>query len=95
MIALPLVDRVLRTVLPLTVSELDSVGMLTLPAKVARPLLSMVKRSTSTPLLPLMLPVALVLNMRLPPNLPVASCKFGHENVTDRAMLLEVSWLVT
>lgn len=45
-----------------------------LPEKVARPVISMVRRSVSWPVLP----AAVVLNMRLPPQLPVASYTTQH-----------------
>ena len=44
------------------------------PEKLASPVLSMVRRSTGCPLLLLVLVVVVVLNTRLPPVLPVASC---------------------
>jgi hypothetical protein len=42
--------------------------------KVARPELSMVRRSTGWPLLLLVLPAVVVLRIKLPPQLPVESC---------------------
>ncbi len=75
MAVLPLVDRLVRSVLPVTVRVLDAPGMATLPVKVAKPLLSMVKRSASWLLPVLVLPVVLVLKIRLPPSLPDASCR--------------------
>ncbi len=63
-------DVVPRTVLPAAVRVLAVLLRVTLPAKVARPVLSMVRRSVSWPVLP----GAVVLRMRLPPQLPVASC---------------------
>ena len=46
------------------------------PVKVARPLLSRVKRLMSWVVgVALVLPAALVLKTKLPPKLPVASCK--------------------
>ena len=74
MAELPLTDRVFKLVLPATVRVLEAAGKATLPVKIAKPLLSMVKRSISWPELELELPVLLVLNTRLPPSLLVASC---------------------
>ena len=74
MTELPVTDTVLKLVLPATVRLLEAAGKATLPVKVAKPLLSMVIRSTSWPELTLELPVLLVLSTRLPPSLPVASC---------------------
>ena len=74
MMALPEVLSVDNSVLPNTVRVPVGLSMLILPAKVARPLLSMVSRSRSWPVPVLVLPVALVLKMRLPPSLPAASC---------------------
>ena len=58
-----------RTVLPKAVRVLAVLLSKMLPEKVARPVISMVRRSVSWPVLP----AAVVLNMRLPPQLPVAS----------------------
>jgi len=74
---LPLVESVLRRVAPETVRVLAVPVMATLLVKVARPVLSMVSRSVSWPLPVLVLPVALVLKIKLPPSLPVASCNTG------------------
>jgi len=63
-----------RIVLPLAVKVLEVLLSVTLPVKDARPLLSMMMRSVGWLLLALVLPVPLVLSMRLPPKLPVASC---------------------
>ena len=57
------------TVLPDAVRVEVGLARVTPPEKVARPELSRVRRSTGCPLL------LLVLNTRLPPVLPVASCK--------------------
>ena len=68
-------DEVPRTVLPAAV-RLEAVLLRVTPAeKVARPALSMVSRSVGWPLLLLVLPAVVVLNTRLPPVLPVASCR--------------------
>ena len=45
--------------------------------KVARPELSMVRRSTGWPLLLLVLPAVVVLRIKLPPQLPVESCRYA------------------
>lgn len=74
MAVLPLVDRVVRSVLPITVRVLDAPGIATLPANEAKPVLSMVMRSTSWLLPVLVLPVVVVLKTKLPPSLPVVSC---------------------
>ena len=71
---LPAVLRVFNKVLPVTERVPVGLGMARLPARVARPLLSMVRRSTSWLPPVLVLPVELVLKMRLPPSLPVTSC---------------------
>ena len=63
-----------RTVLPLAVNVLEALLSVMLPVKDVRPLLSMTRRSMGWLVLVLLLPVALVLNIRLPPKLPVASC---------------------
>lgn len=63
-----------RIVLPLAVKVLKVLLSVTLPVKDARPLLSMMRRSVGWLLLALVLPVPLVLNIRLPPKLPVTSC---------------------
>ena len=63
------------TVLPAAVRVELGLARVSPPVKVARPELSRVKRSTGCPLLLLVLPAALVLNTRLPPVLPVASCE--------------------
>jgi len=63
-----------RIVLPLAVKVLEVLLSVTLPVKDARPLLSMMRRSVGWLMLALVLPIPLVLNIRLPPKLPVASC---------------------
>ncbi len=63
-----------RIVLPLAVKVLEVLLSVTLPVKDARPLLSIMRRSVGWLLLTLVLPVPLVLSIRLPPKLPVASC---------------------
>ena len=70
---------------PLAVNVLEVLVSVTLPANDARPLLSMVRRSTGWLLLALLLPEALVLSIRLPPNLPAASC------ITHKLMLKALS----
>ncbi len=63
-----------RTVLPAAVRVLAVLLRVTLPAKMARPELSMVRRSTGWPLLELLLlPAVVVLRIKLPPHLPVVS----------------------
>ena len=74
MAVLPLVLSLFSSVLPDTVRVAVGLSMLVLPKKVARPLLSMVRRSTSWLVPVLVLPVELVLKMRLPPSWPAASC---------------------
>lgn len=63
-----------NTVLPAAVRTLEVLEIVSPPKKVAKPLLSMTRRSTEGLLPALVLPVALVLNMRQPPSLPVESC---------------------
>ena len=63
-----------RRVLPAAVRVEEGLARVTPPEKVARPELSMVRRSTGCPMLLLVLPPALVLSTKLPPVLPVASC---------------------
>ena len=63
-----------RRVLPAAVRVEEGLARVTPPLKVARPELSMVRRSTGCPVLLLVLPPALVLSTKLPPALPVASC---------------------
>ena len=62
------------TVLPATLRVEVEVVRETPPVKVARPVLSMVRRSTGCPLLLLVLPAVVVLNTKLPPVFPVVSC---------------------
>ena len=63
-----------KTVLPATLRVEVEVVTETLPVKLARPALLMLRRSTGCPLLLLVLPAVVVLNTRLPPVLPVVSC---------------------
>lgn len=63
-----------RTAFPLVVKVLEVLLSVTLPVKDARPLASMARRSTGWLVVALVLPAALVLRIRLPPKLPVASC---------------------
>ena len=56
--------------LPAAVRLLAVLLRVTPPVKVARPALLMVSQSVSGPVLP----AGVVLKMRLPPHLPVASC---------------------
>ncbi len=63
-----------RTVLPAAVRVLLVLLRVMPPVKVARPELSMVRRSTGCPLLLLVLPAVVVLRIRLPPQFPVESC---------------------
>ena len=68
-----------RTELPATVRTLDKLDIVKAPVNVTRPLLSMVRRSTSCVLaVDLVLLVELVLNTKLPPKLPVASYATRH-----------------
>ena len=69
-----------RTVLPATLRTEVAVVRLMPPVKVARPALSMVRRSRGCPLLLLLLPAVVVLNTRLPPVLPAASCKTAAQH---------------
>ena len=63
------------TVLPAAVRVLLKSVRLTEPVKLAVPLLCRVKRSVSCPaVLPLLVLTVVVLRIRLPPHLPVASC---------------------
>ena len=62
-----------RTVLPAAVRVAAVLVRVTPPVKVARPALSMVRRSTGCPLLLLVLPAVVVLNIKLPPVYPAAS----------------------
>ena len=62
-----------RTVLPAAVRVVAVLVRVTPPVKVARPALSMVRRSTGCPLLLLVLPAVVVLNIKLPPVYPAAS----------------------
>ena len=71
---LPVAVRVFSSVLPDTVRVPVGLGMARPADRVTRPLLSMVRRSTSWLLPVLVLPVELVLNIRLPPSLLAASC---------------------
>lgn len=64
-------DDVPSMVLPWIVKVLAELLSVKPPVKVASPLLSMVRRSVRVPVLP----AAVVLRTRLPPQLPVASCK--------------------
>ena len=70
------VDEVPRTVFPLAVRVEVGLVRVTPPEKLARPELSMVRRSVGWPLL-LVLPAVVVLNTRLPPVFPVASCSIS------------------
>ena len=63
------------TVLPATVRVLLGLVILTPPAKVDSPVLSIMRRLLSWPEgLRLLVPAVLVLKIRLPPQLPVLSC---------------------
>ena len=63
------------TVLPAAVRVLFELMRLTEPVKLAVPSLCRVKRSVSCPaVLPLLVLTVVVLRIRLPPQLPVASC---------------------
>ena len=83
MAVLPLVLSLFNRVLPDTVRVPVGLSMLVLPENVARPLLSMVRRSTSWLVPVVVLPVELVLKMRLPPSWPAASCT---QAVLDRVL---------
>ena len=74
---LPLVPR---AVLPAAVKVLPVLLRVTPPVKVARPVLSMVRRSKGCPVELLLLPAVVVLNTRLPPCLSVASCRQNATN---------------
>ena len=63
-----------RTVLPAAVKVLLVLLRVTLPENVARPVLSMVRRSIGCPAEFVLLPAVLVLNTKLPPKLYVESC---------------------
>ncbi len=68
-----------RTVLPAAVRVLEMLVRFSPSEKVAKPVLSMVKRSISWPvLLVLLLPAVVVLRIRAPPHLCVASCTMQH-----------------
>ena len=76
-----------RTVLPWTVKLVEVPLSSAPPVKVVRPVLSMVRRSVSWPLLALLLvPAVVVLKIRLPPHLPVASC--ASSSVFDSSFAL-------
>lgn len=65
--------------LPVAVRLLAVLLRVTLPEKVARPVLSMMRRSVSWPvLLVLLLPAVVVLRVRPPPQLPLTSCNMHH-----------------
>ena len=74
MAVLPVVLSLFSRVMPDTVRVAVGLSMLVLPEKVARPLLSMARRSTSWLVPVVVLPVELVLKMRLLPSWPAASC---------------------
>ena len=64
-----------KTVLPAAVKVLVVLVRVSPPEKVAKPVLSMVRRSVSWPvLLVVLLPVVVVLRIRAPPQLCFASC---------------------
>ena len=64
------------TVLPEAVRVLLVLVRFTPLVKLARPVLSMVRRSASWPVvLALLLPTVVVLSIKLPPQLPAESCK--------------------
>jgi len=70
-----------RTVLPAAVRVLVMLVRVSPPEKVARPVLSMVRRSVSWPvLLVLLLPAVVVLRIREPPQLCFASYTMQHNS---------------
>ena len=79
------------TVLPAAVKVLLELMRLTEPVKLAVPLLCRIKRSMSCPVVLLLLVLTVVvLRIRLPPQLPAASCKTSaRQSITeDRSMVL-------
>jgi len=76
-----------RTVLPAAVRVLPVLLRVIPPVKVARPELSMVRRSTGWPLLLLVLPAVVVLKIKLPPQLPVESCRYALQISQSYCML--------